>query len=531
MHITTVIPIARGIPFDTLSYYSTDLLAPGTLITVPLGRQTINAVVVESMTLLEAKTTIKQAAFSLKKIKSVIGHVPFFERTIMALQDTSAKTLTPIGSAAASVFPSLMFEYLSPEKIADLTEFPPRHSYEKKSVVGARATRLDEYKRLIRSAFAEKKSVLFVAPTIRDVTDWKETLEKGIGKHVVLLHSKVTKKDMRAHFAAIKRPERPLGIFATPGFGAVPRNDLGLIIAEDESSNLYKTSDRFNTDLRIFLDQYAERLAITIAWGDAMPRFETLEISGQTHLPRSYVPEKLHVVPIEPYKTTLPTEVIELVQHAYKKKRKLFIYTNRKGLAPLSRCVDCGTVVSCPECSLPMVLRNKVSASGERERYFMCTHCGTGLSSTHTCTYCNSWNIGMVSIGTESIRDEISSIIPPECVFTIDDDLTPDSATITKIISDVQKAKFAVVIGTVKVLPYLKNIHYTILPYFDRLLSVPSLYTNEECLRLVFECSERSTEGVILCTKQPDVRFITQLETQKINAIIFDELTLRKDLS
>jgi hypothetical protein len=44
------------------------------------------------------------------------------------------------------------------------------------------------------------------------------------------------------------------------------------------------------------------------------------------------------------------------------------------------------------------------------------------------------------------------------------------------------------------------------------------------------ECNEQSTEGVILCTRTPEFPLIRQLETQKINTIISDELTLRKEL-
>jgi primosomal protein N' (replication factor Y) (superfamily II helicase) len=199
-------------------------------------------------------------------------------------------------------------------------------------------------------------------------------------------------------------------------------------------------------------------------------------------------------------------------------------------VAPLSRCSDCGTIVTCEICTLPMVLRNKILPSGERERYFVCTHCAATLPASHVCSYCGSWNITPLSIGTESVRDAIISLIGEDAVITIDDDLTPDNSTVQALLAKAHKQKFAVIVGTVKVLPYIKNIHYTLFPFFDRLLSIPSLYTTEEALRVVMECNERSLDGVIVCTKNPDFTLLKQLETQKINAIIFDELALRKEL-
>ena len=532
MQVATIIPIARGIPFDMLTYYTADLLAPGTLVSVPFGKQVIIGIVVESDSLAEAKALVKQAAFSLKKIKQVLGYLPYFAQAIAALQATATTTLAPVGAVAGSTIPQFLFEYMQSEKLTDiLATAESSKSLWNESVIAANTTdRTDHYKRIIRGAFAAKQSVFFVAPTIRALTLWQERLEKGIQKHVIVLHSKTTKKNLRSAFAQIKTSTRPLLVFVTPGFFLIPRSDLGVVIAEDESSNLYKTSDRFAIDTRILIREFCEHAGLSLTWGDTIPRIETLERLHQDHFPRSYIPDKLHIVSIDHYRTVLPSEVMDLIRHAQKKKFRLFIYTNRKGIAPLSRCADCATIVTCPTCSLPVVLRNRILPDGSSERYFVCTHCADTLPATHICVHCGSWNITPTPIGTESLREEIASLVGEEHVIAVDDDITPDSSTIESLIKEVQQKKFVIVIGTIKALPYLKGIHYTIIPYIDRILSVPALSTTETVLRLVMECNEKSSEGVILCTRNPDFPIIKQLASQKINAIISDELTLRKEL-
>ncbi|MES2224478.1 MAG: hypothetical protein V4478_00660 [Patescibacteria group bacterium] len=532
MYIATVIPISRGLPFDTLTYFSAELLDAGTIVSVPFGKQKINAIIAQCQSLTEGKAAIKQASFALKKIHSTVGYVPLLGAVIDGLQETAAKTLSPLGAIAAAVMPQSLFEYVSPEKIVTLAEEQTieKNSYEEDAVIGTMLERSDNYKRLIRTAFAAKKSVLFIAPTIKHLEQWHALLEKGISKHAVIVHSKTTKRDLRGAFVLIKQSDRPLIIFATPGFSVLPRHDIGEVIVEDESSNLYKTSDRFKTDLRIFLGAFAKAAKLHIYWGDTIPRFETLERTKKTHLPRTFIPDKLHVVPVEPYRSVLPTEVIEIIRHAMKKKKRLYIYASRKGVAPLSRCSDCGTIVTCEICGLPMVLKNRRNAQGAEERYFVCTHCTATLPPTHTCSYCGSWNITPVSIGTEAIRDAVSALVGADVVTTIDDDLTPDSASITQLLALSEKQKFSIIIGTIKVLPFLKNINYCLFPFFDRLLSVPSLYTTENMLRIVMECNERVSDGVLLFTRQADFPTIKQLETQKINAIIHDELLLRQEI-
>ncbi len=363
--------------------------------------------------------------------------------------------------------PNSLFEYITGEKIVTLAEqSAAKNTYAEESIVGSTIDREDYYKRLIRTAFAAKKSVLFIAPTIKQLEQWKTTLQKGIPKHVVTFHSKCTKKELRSAFALLKQSDRPLVMFATPGFSVIPRQDIGIVIVEDESSSLYKTSDRFKTDLRIFLGAFARAAQLQLYWGDTVPRFETLERTENTQLPRTFIPDKLQVVAVEPYRTILPTEVVEIIRHAEKKKKRLYIYASRKGVAPLSRCTDCGTIVTCEVCGLPMVLRNRRNADGNEERYFVCSHCTVTLPATHTCTYCGSWNITPVSIGTESIRDAIAALVGTESVITIDDDLTPDGTTIEQLLAASEKQKFVIIIGTIKVLPFLKNINYCLFPFF-----------------------------------------------------------------
>lgn len=526
MYVATVIPIARGIPFDTLSYFAQELLHPGTLVDVPFGKNLLAGIVTESIPLIDAKTSIKGASFSLKKIRTVHGTFPYLSAVAQALATTGTQTLAPIGAVAGHVIPQHLFEYINKNKISShIVQTTPSEDV----CVGTTNERADTYKRIIRTSFAAKQSVLFVAPTIRALVAWKARLEKGLARHTVILHSKTTKKDLRSYFALLKSTEQPLLIFATPLYSVLMRTDIGTLIIEEESSSLYKTNDRFGIDLRIYFQALAHAESYALYWGDTLPRFETLARLGKTHLPRTYTPEKLHIVPIEHYRSVLPREVEELILHAKVKGKRLFIYTNKKGIAPLSRCADCSTIVSCPTCTLPMILRNTIH-SDARVRTFICSHCGDTLPATHTCEYCGGWNITPVAIGTESIRDAVKTLVDSEAIYTIDDESTPDSQTIEHLIKEYNQKKFAILIGTVKAIPYLKGVEYSIIPFVDRILSTPSLYTIEHVLRTLYECNEHTTNAVIVCTKHPERAPLTQLATHKINAVIEEELATRESL-
>ncbi len=522
MYIFSVIPIQKGVPFNTLTYFSADDAPIGSLLSVPFGKQTIYGVLYQKQTLLDAKADVKQSKFSLKKIHKIVGHSAFLEGIAEGLVQASAQTLTPVGALAGTLLNELFFE-LFQQSDEDHKLLPKENlvSY------GLLASRTDEYKRIIRSAFAEKKSVILVAPSIRALEAWYGVLKKGITAHSLILHSKCTKKNQKLALTEIKQSKRPLFICATPAYALIPRKDITTIILEDESSTLYKTQDRYETDMRVVLSSVAKACGLRLVYGDTLPRFETL-IAAEKTLSRSFTPDKLVVVPVDQYRTLLPTEAVELIRYAQKNKKSVFLYTNRKGLAPLSRCADCGFVVSCPTCELPMVLRYKRTATLERERFFICTHCGETRTPDYTCGYCGSWNITPVSIGTESIAEAVAPIVGKEKIIVIDDDLTPDAKTIESLIETAQKQKFFVMIGTQKILPFIKAIDFSIIPFFDRLLSTPSPYTVEETLRLIVKLNEYTKDSLVICTKNPDFPITKQLATKKIQTILEEDTELRR---
>lgn len=528
MYILSIIPISRGIPFNTLSYYSTEHVPIGSIVEIPLGKNLIKGLVCESNSLIEAKINVKQATFSLKKIKRVLNKSSHYVSLVEGLREASVKTLTPIGSLASVIINEIYFDIFNKTEIEE-DQTLQKENKQPISVYGEIDNRIDEYKRIIRTSFAEKKSIVFVAPSIRSLEYWYKTLQKGITSHSLLLHSKITKRDQKKIINTIVNSDRPLFICATPSFATVPREDIAILIIEDESSNLYKTNDRYESDMRIVLESIAFSKAIQVVYGDILPRFETLYETQNTHLAKTFIPEKLSIVPIENYRTILPTETIELIRYCQKNKKSLLIYTNRKGLAPLSRCTDCGTTVDCPTCGLPIVLRYKI-VGGERKRFYICNYCADTLPTEHLCSYCGSWNISPVSIGTESIYEAVSGITDPENICIIDDDLSPDSKDAENVINKIHKQKWFVAIGTQKILPYIKQIDFIVIPFFDRLLSVPSPVVVEEVLRLIMVCNEKSKDTLIVCTRKPDFIITKQLATKKIQEIIGSDLEAREIL-
>ncbi|KKQ35496.1 MAG: hypothetical protein US50_C0013G0010 [Candidatus Nomurabacteria bacterium GW2011_GWB1_37_5] len=69
MRILEVIPIAKGLPFESLSYFSLRDVPIGTIVTVSIRKKIVDALVISSEDISASKGSIKASDFKLKKIK------------------------------------------------------------------------------------------------------------------------------------------------------------------------------------------------------------------------------------------------------------------------------------------------------------------------------------------------------------------------------------------------------------------------------------------------------------------------------
>jgi len=89
MFIIECLPFSKSLNKDSLSYFSSQPVEPGSLIKVGLRGKSVNALVIGSQNATERKTEIKSANFQLKKISSVIAK-PFLQKEFLeAVKETS----------------------------------------------------------------------------------------------------------------------------------------------------------------------------------------------------------------------------------------------------------------------------------------------------------------------------------------------------------------------------------------------------------------------------------------------------------
>lgn len=534
MYILEIIPIKRGIPFDILSYYHKDMVPVGGIVEAPFKNGSLYGIVMACRSLVEMRQEVRGASFNYKKIKSVVSNTSTFSSIAKSIELVSNSLAIPNASIARLFIPEIVIQHAHLEEAAkELHDEQNPEEHALSHTVSLAIDTLEEraalHKRTIREYMAKKKSIVLVVPTILEAEQWGEMLSLGIEDRVLVLHSEKKKKDITHFFAQMEDTKNPKVFVVTPSFFALPRTDIGVVILENQQSTLYISRDRYSIDMRFCIARYAKERDIPLIYGSSMPSFDILAQMDMS-LPRHLTPENIQIVEIQKQTGTLPTEIIELAAYCIKQKKTLFIYANQKGFAPVSMCRDCKSILECMHCKLPLKLTYKTPKDRNSERIFVCTNCERTYPSETNCTLCHSWNISAFAIGSDALYSEILEYADKDHVYIVDNTHSPDEKTIQGYIQKSEKQEYSIFIGTKKLLPYLPKFDYCAIPFFDRLIQIPSYTTVEDMLDVVTTMAASAKAELILCTRNPELPLIEQLQNKKIQALIKDELTIREKL-
>lgn len=554
MKIVTVIPLQKNSFKEELTYFSAQNIVLGSIVAISIRNKNTLGLVVSSIDASEAKSQIKEMDFNLKKITETKNISLFKQELIESSMLVSAYFAANKSAVISTLIPNILKENydriskihaLNQNKIQIYENTSKNIKTEKLLFQAPFEERMSYYKTLIRTSFANKKSVFLVLPTEHDIANFEETLKKGIENFVVSIHSGLTAKKTLAKIETIIALEHPLLIIGTAPFLSIPRHDLETIILEHENSNAYKTLSRPYLDLRTFVEIFASKIYAKLIFGDTLLRFETIgrrELGGLNELrPLSFrvsfegdlrLIEKNKKSDAEQTETqkfkVLTDESIEAISKTLSKNRNTFVFSLRKGLATFTVCKSCGNEVSCDTCMAPVVLY--VSKDGTK-RMFVCNKCKMEKNSDIVCDYCQSWNLVPMGIGTDTVYEDLKTHFPKNKIFKLDKEVATNATEAIKIIKEFENTAGAVLVGTEMALFYLKNkVSLSLIASFDSLWSIPNFKISEKILQIIFGIMHITEHSFIIETKNIHDEAISAVKSGNLMSYVRGELEDRKSL-
>ena len=562
MKIITVIPFQKGGQKEELTYFSSKDIKNGSVVSITLRNKKILGITISSMDASEAKSSIKDLSFNLKKIIGVKENFIWKNEFIETIILSSLYFVKNKSDSFASLIPVIL-----KEKYDEISKFSNKIKENKNNSKNIRSEkllfqapeieRISFYKTFIRESFAKNKSVFMVLPTQNDVRNFEELLNKGIEQFTISIHGGLSPKKQINIIEKIMMENHPLLILGTAPFLSIKRNDLGTIILDHENSNAYRMMSKPYFDLRTFIEIFASKINAKLILSDTLLRFETIarqeidSLSGIQTLnfrikfegnieiensKKSLIDKKLISIP----KFKIFSEkTINQIKNNIKNGQNVFIFSLKKGLASCTICKDCSTLINCEKCLSPMTL---YSSKDNKKRIFICNHCRTNKESEISCEYCGSWNLMPLGIGIDSIYEEIQEVFKKDKIniLRLDKSIAKNHTECLKIINEfytgnktsINEGKIGkILIGTELAFSYLKEkVHTSIVASFDTLWYIPDFKISEKIIQIIISIISKTKDKLIIQTKKEDDQILLAIKNGNLLSTIRNELDERKSL-
>jgi len=525
MNIITVIPISRAKMMESLSYFTSSDAPVGAIVSVPVRSKFIHAIVTETRPASDLKQEIKNAPYEIRKLGSVKA-TAFFPAPFIA----GAKKLAHYyaGNIGATIDALTADVILDNANKIETPETPQGLALSRRlnlelstfAVQGDDEDRMSSWRSMIRQEFARKKSVVFYVPTIEDAENITAMLTKGIEGYIFTLHASLPKKVILETWKNIAKNTHPIVVVSTAAFSVLPRSDIDTVVIERENARGWISQKAPYLDLRHALETIAHASGQVVHLSDSMLRTETLRrLDDQVihqgspfkwrsiSLARDILVDmtKKNVTPSGDEVPTkfkvISSELEDLIRMNHDESTHIFLYAARRGMSPVTLCDDCETIVSCTNCSAPVVLH---ASRDNGKNFFMCHICGERRGADETCKNCGGWRLSPLGIGIERAEQEIRALFPDIDLFKIDADATPSKKEVQAELEKFRAKPGSVLIGTDLAFAHLREkVDHSAIISMDSLLSLPDFRIPEKIMYTIVRLRSQTTRTILVQTRRP----------------------------
>ncbi len=540
MYLTSVTPIARGITKETLTYFSKERPAMGSIVTVPLRAKKIKGIVIDVIDATTEKSHIKSLNYELKKLEKLESKKITRQAFIEAASETATWYASTLGSTLWNLLPHSVLVQSSKTHAVSEKGICPVENNKKIVIRGNNEERWNTYRSLIRASFAKKKSAFVAVPTIEDAEYVAGFIGRGIEKYLFVLHSDLSQKKIVEIWNEATSKDHPVLIIGTPPFLSVPRQDLGIIIIEREHSRAFRMQSRPYIDMRRFIETYANMIGADLVFGDNVIGIETwwrANRSGEYIEYREEPPiqeSTLELVDMSTYKVedgkpfvVLSEEVKQTIEQTHKNGKHMFLFAPRKGLYPTTVCVDCSKTVTCTRCNAPVVVHE---SKNDGSFIFICHHCGLERATEERCANCGSWRLAALGIGIERVASEIKKRYPDIPLFVIDKHSEPTRAKVKKTIEAFHSTPGSILVGTEYALLYMREVEQSAIISLDALFLIPDFRMHERILGILANIRGRTTKRMTVQTRDPSHIIFETIAKKTLREFYIKEAEMRRIL-
>ena len=398
------------------------------------------------------------------------------------------------------------------------------------------------YFKLIKDVIDSGKNVLFLAPEIALASQLTKRLAKKFGiNDIAIWHSSISDGEKYDVWQRLYNNEIKILAGARSAVFA-PLQNIGMIIVDEEHEGAYKqTNPAPRYDAKIVARKLAQYHQAPLILGSATPDISTYYYAQNNNnlfemLKRfNNAPlAKPEVINMQEYGKAAYRGVISKplqaeIKNTLDSKKQVILLMNRRGFSTYTQCKACGTVVECPECSIPMVWHAD-------NKKLKCHYCSKEMSFPDFCPQCGSDALANSGSGTQKIELLVKELFPNNVIERIDSDILTKKNAHIELLNKFQKGEIDILIGTQMIAKGLDNPNVTLVGVIsaDTGFSVPDFRASERGFQLLTQVAGRAGRGdfkgkVLFQTYNPDYYAFQTAKSQNYEKFFETEIKAREE--
>ncbi len=357
------------------------------------------------------------------------------------------------------------------------------------------------YMKLIEEQIQLGKQVLYLLPEIALTAQMIRRLQKSLGGHIAIYHSKFNPNERVEIWNKINSGETKVVLGARSAL-FLPFNNLGLIICDEEHDASYKQQEpapRYHSrDAAIY---YASLFNASVLLGSATPSIETyfnvqqnkyglvelLERYGDVAMPTIELIDLKQIPAKQRSENPLSPALLKGIQETLAAKKQVILFQNRRGYAPYMICNTCGWIPHCNHCDVTLTFH-------KGKQKLSCHYCGTTYPVLQTCLACGNHHFIQKNYGTEKIEELVAEAFPQAVIARMDYDSVKGKHDHDNLIKIFEQHRIDILVGTQMVVKGLDFEKVSLVGIIDAdgILNFTDFRVNERAYQLMEQVSGRA---------------------------------------
>jgi primosomal protein N' (replication factor Y) len=504
----------------TFTYQSESPLQVGSLVIIPIGKQTNVGVVISES---------HKPKYDTKDVGDSIESLPLPESLVGLSLWLAEYYRTPLATVLQTVLPrGLTTKRRTQERLEKVSSRDRTQIVLNEAQAAAVTSIMDQetgtvllqgvtgsgktevYKELARRTIAAGRSVIVLVPEISLTSQIIDEFTHDF-PDLIVTHSHMTEATRHLAWKQALEATQPVVVIGPRSALFMPVPHLGAIIIDEAHEPSYKQEQAPRYSALRAASVLGKLSQSRVVFGSATPLITDryvaeankslivrLDTSARSNRKASDV-VLVDMTKRENFKKHrfLSNKLLESIEQNIATGRQTLIFHNRRGSASTTMCENCGWSAQCPRCFVPLVLH--------ADTYSMSCHiCDIKQKVPTACPVCASADIIHKGIGTKLIESELNKLFPKAIIARFDGD-NANADTVNERYKELYSGEINIAIGTQVVAKGLDlpKLHTVGVIQADCGLALPDYTAAERTFQLLAQVvgrvgrDERDTQTIV----------------------------------